>query len=344
MFAKAVRDTAKMLGEQSIPLWWPRYQAHMCTNLSMPAMLGYLMAMMYNPNNVAVEAREQLCDMFGYNLDPNNTKCLTGWGHVTCDGTVANLESLQVDLPLSRPKAMDDSDGLLKIITESFSVRTCQDRVKKFRELSSWELLSLKPKTIMVGKEVLERHFNMDKPAQYVVASTRHYSWPKDDCSWLTVISEILGIGSGNSVSVDVDENARIDVDRLKEPLAKNLAEERPVYFIVAVMDSTEEGAVDPLHKILALRQQFQAKGFSFPVHADAAWGDYFATTLPRGDDLLLTSAHVGSLAGRDGWDEGIVPNLPLQVDTQKDPYSLRFSDSITVDPHKAGTPYPWVP
>ena len=96
-----------MLGQHSIPFWSPRYQAHMCTDLSMPAMLGYLMAMMYNPNNVALEASplstvaeievgEQLCEMFGFNNDPVSTSEPTAWGHVTSGGTVANLESLWV--------------------------------------------------------------------------------------------------------------------------------------------------------------------------------------------------------------------------------------------------------
>jgi hypothetical protein len=104
-------------------------------------------------------------------------------------------------------KAMVDDDGPLNIIPESFSVRTCQGRLAKFRDLSTWELLNLKPKTILdipeqlhdqfgitpdwlqtaldryniqtVGKDALETHFNMDKPGQYFVASTRHYSWPK---------------------------------------------------------------------------------------------------------------------------------------------------------------------
>lgn len=96
-----------MLGRHSIPFWSPRYQAHMCTDLSMPAMLGYMMAMMYNPNNVAIEASpistvaeiqvgEQLCDMFGFVNDPENKSEPTAWGHVTCGGTVANLESIWV--------------------------------------------------------------------------------------------------------------------------------------------------------------------------------------------------------------------------------------------------------
>lgn len=70
----------------------------------MASMLGYFMTMLYNPNNVALEASplstvaeievgEQLCELFGYNIEEGN-EAPTGWGHVTCDGTVANLESI----------------------------------------------------------------------------------------------------------------------------------------------------------------------------------------------------------------------------------------------------------
>lgn len=99
----------------------------MCTDMAMPGLLGYFMTMIYNPNNVTVEASpfttvielragKQLCDMFGYNTepektdlkksnskktsakktDPNETKMPLSWGHITCDGTVANLESIWV--------------------------------------------------------------------------------------------------------------------------------------------------------------------------------------------------------------------------------------------------------
>lgn len=79
----------------------------MCTDMSMPSLLGYFMTMIYNPNNVAIEASplttvaeievgEQLCRLFGYNTDPNRTDVPTGWGHVTSGGTIANLESIWV--------------------------------------------------------------------------------------------------------------------------------------------------------------------------------------------------------------------------------------------------------
>lgn len=73
--------------------------------MSMASLLGYFMTMIYNPNNVALEASplstiaeievgEQLCELFGYNIDEDNQDAPQGWGHVTCGGTVANLESI----------------------------------------------------------------------------------------------------------------------------------------------------------------------------------------------------------------------------------------------------------
>lgn len=71
----------------------------------MPALLGYFMTMLYNPNNVSIEASPlttvaemeaglQLCNLFGYNTDRNNEEFPVAWGHITCGGTVANLESI----------------------------------------------------------------------------------------------------------------------------------------------------------------------------------------------------------------------------------------------------------
>ena len=99
-----------------MPFWSPRYEAHMCTDLTMPSLLGYFMTMLYNPNNVALEASplttvaelkvgEQLCELFGYKIpkhipDKAREHEPMSWGHVTCDGTVANLESIWVGMCL----------------------------------------------------------------------------------------------------------------------------------------------------------------------------------------------------------------------------------------------------
>lgn len=42
------------------------------------------------------------------------------------------------------------------------------------------------------------------------------------------------------------------------------------------------------------------------------------------------------------GEADGFVPDASLRAETQEDLFALRFADSITVDPHKAGyIPYP---
>lgn len=99
---------SSLLPQHSIPFYSPRYMAHMLNDVSMPATLGYLMALMYNPNNVAVEGSpltsiieydvgQQLCSMLGFNVaapDQDARLSATGWGHITCDGSVANMESM----------------------------------------------------------------------------------------------------------------------------------------------------------------------------------------------------------------------------------------------------------
>ncbi|KAI0517404.1 pyridoxal-dependent decarboxylase domain-containing protein [Xylaria bambusicola] len=379
---RTVRKAANILGRSSIPFWSPRYEAHMCTDMSMASLLGYFMTMLYNPNNVAIEASplttvaeievgEQLCELFGYNIDPNNTEAPTAWGHVTCGGLVCprvSKHSLGEGLayqyearnlkfyPLSLRQAFERGQAF-DFLSDSFHVENCQGTRKLFTELSTWELLNLKPSDILelpdrlyqehgisnaftseiltkftiqsTGKDVLERTYQV-KPCQYMLANTRHYSWPKG--------AAIAGLGSDSVIGIPVDLGARVDMRELEKALRKSLEEEQPVLAVVAIIGSTEEGAVDPLSEILALRKQLQAEGLSFLVHADAAWGGYFCSMLPREyrpGDVTNISTDMG-----DG--DGFVPDASLRTKTQEDLYAMRYVDSITVDPHKSGyIPYP---
>lgn len=134
-------------------------------------------------------------------------------------------------------------------------------------------------------------------------------------------------------MEVDVDDDAHIDVALLEEKLEDCCKSKTPVYAVVAIIGSTEEGAVDELDKIVKLRDKMQKKGLSFLIHADAAWGGYFATMLHRGDD---GKPQLGDAK------KGAVPALTLKKQTEKDLLALQHADSITVDPHKAGyVPYP---
>ncbi|RDH36369.1 pyridoxal phosphate-dependent transferase [Aspergillus welwitschiae] len=340
-FSEVVKKIAHLMGQQSIPFWSPRYEGHMCTDMTMPALLGYFMTMLYNPNNVTLEASpfttyaeikagEQLCEMFGYDVDPNASP--RGWGHITADGTIANLESIWV--------------GKLQFLAGKFTIENCQGESKVFDEMTAWELLNLRPDTVLGIPQRLYNHHNisndfLDKvmvdyniqniskseleeefletdvindvkfPFRYMVGKTRHYSWPKG--------AAIAGLGSDFIFKTCLDEK-------------------RPVYGVVAIMGSTEEGAVDNLKEIVKMRDDFKKMGMSFLLHADAAWGGYFATMLPRGKELEQQAENLK----RQTTSKGFVPSLTLKQRTAEDLRALKYVDSITVGPHKAGyVPYP---
>ena len=98
----------KLLNDHSVPFFSPRYSAHMCTDMGLPGIIGYLSTMIFNPNNVAfeaspittvmeLEAGKDMCRMLGYNADevePGEIDRPVGWGHISCDGTIANLEAI----------------------------------------------------------------------------------------------------------------------------------------------------------------------------------------------------------------------------------------------------------
>jgi glutamate/tyrosine decarboxylase-like PLP-dependent enzyme len=93
----------QILRERSVPFWSPRYGAHMTSDPCLPAVLGYIATMMYNPNNISYEGSpvttgieqevgRQLCSRLRFNFNPELGP--VAWGHLTCGGTVANLESI----------------------------------------------------------------------------------------------------------------------------------------------------------------------------------------------------------------------------------------------------------
>lgn len=339
----------------------------------MPALLGYFMTMMYNPNNVVsecsplttiaeLECGNQLCQMFGFNVKPQDELLppgpeVYGWGHIACDGTVANLESIWAArnlkfYPLSLRKAMDKG-GKLEFIGSKFKVNTWSNGVsssKPLTKLTGWELVNLEVPTVLdlpvrlqeefgisssclddalkdlsiqsTGKDSLEKEFDI-KPMKYLIANTKHYSWPKG--------LAITGIGANNLIGIDVDSDGRLDINSFKEHLADCFNNNNAVYAAVSIMGTTEEGAIDPLESILELRDQYRQKGFSFVVHADAAWGGYFASMLDRRYRSPPTVPPGDS-----------IPHVTMRPYATKQFSCLKSVDSITVDPHKAGyAPYP---
>ncbi|KAE8422855.1 PLP-dependent transferase [Aspergillus pseudocaelatus] len=367
------------LREHSVPFFSPRYNAHMSMETSMPSLIGFITGLFQNQNNVALEASpvtsviegdvgKQLCSMLGYRTPPekpvpgaskSENETPYGWGHITCDGSVANLEAIWAArnlkfYPLSLKLAITKTDGNLRFLKDvKFEIEICDGTLKSFSDCSSWELLNLKPSTVLnipkqlykqfgisqtalanaldpysvqtKGKRYLLDEFNVKNEPQVFVTATRHYSWPKG--------AAIAGLGRDNMVDIAVDEDARMCTNDIKEKLNGALAEGRPVYCVVAIIGSTEHGAMDPLGNILEMRREFEKWGMSFVVHCDAAWGGYFASIQRERDHKISTYA---------GNDPAYVPSSCISQYTKDQLNSLQHADSITVDPHKSGyCPYP---
>jgi glutamate/tyrosine decarboxylase-like PLP-dependent enzyme len=113
VFADAWGDYLTRLRD-SYPIHHPRYVAHMLRAPHPVAIAGYFAAMLYNPNNHALEGgpataameKEVVRELVAmFNL-PDETL-----GHLTSSGTVANLEGLFVARELSPDKAIACSAG-----------------------------------------------------------------------------------------------------------------------------------------------------------------------------------------------------------------------------------------
>ena len=128
-----------------------------------------------------------------------------------------------------------------------------------------------------------------------------------------------------------MDSDARIDIEKLDDLLHERLEKKQAVYGVVAVIGSTEEGAVDPLDEVIELRNKYSELGMTFVVHADAAWGGYFASMIRDPPPIL-----------RGPIGDEYVPSITMRDYCVKQFDALKNADSITVDPHKAGyIPYP---
>jgi glutamate/tyrosine decarboxylase-like PLP-dependent enzyme len=360
----------------SIPLASYRNQSHMYWDVTMPAALGYFTGMLYNQNNVTVEASpvttflemlvgDDLCTMLGYAI-PSADEVASGaprpWGHITCDGSVANLESMWSArnlkyFPVSVAAALRHESELKA--ARDIEVELSSGEKARLIDLDDWSLLNLDVDTIldlsirMVRDHAITTHVLDDALANYILQnlgfpsfnerflqdrrhhipailapSTAHYSWPK--------AAALLGIGAHGVRSVHVDLDARMDPRELRRLLDACLETQTPVVQVVAVIGSTEESAVDPLADIVELRDEYRREGLTFALHADGAWGGYFASML-RPDPYADASGGDGAPAGREP-----IPELPMSRHVTRQYAALGLADTITVDPHKAGyIPYP---
>ena len=350
---------------------------HMLWDTTLPGILGYFAALLYNQNNVAAEASpvttllemyvgNELCKMLGYTINPigqvsfqSQNQQVTGWGHITCDGSIANLEGLWMARNLKfypvSVRAAIRNDKLLAGC-QNFQVTVLNGESVSLLAMEDWTLVNLPIEEILTIPDKIASQYQIDitdvsnainnytvqsigyhdvlstylpgifhTPVSFCTA-TRHYSWPKG--------AAILGIGANNMISIPVDKKARMDLHALKEMLDNCVAKKIPVMNVVAILGTTEESAVDPLKELLSLREVYRKKGLEFAIHVDAAWGGYYKTMLNDSyqDDPSFFK-HISN-------DKMIA--LPMSQYVTEQYQVLQMADSITVDPHKSGyVPYP---
>ncbi|GJJ10573.1 hypothetical protein Clacol_004800 [Clathrus columnatus] len=246
--------------------------------------------------------------------------------------------------PISLQNAMF-FDSRLNSVRKSFKVVNCQGCEKLFKYLSTWELLNLRASTILdipnrlrnlygisdstlsdimsrysvqsLGKEYLERQRSISTPG-YVYSTARHYSWPKG--------LDLTGIGFRNAIEVKLDAMARMSLDSLKCQLNKCIAKKRAIYAVMVILGTTEQGVVEPLDEVLALRDEMEKKhGFTFLIHVDAAWGGYFASMLRHPEPTGI------------GNENEYRASILLHPQVIKQLNSMSGADTITIDPHKSG-------
>ena len=328
--------------KRSVPFHSPRYLGHMVSDLALPGLTAHWLALPYNPNNVSEDAAPvtidlelraglQLARMLGYPDDPAREDC--AFGYLTSGGTVANFQALRLALALKAfpvallavaPPGMElpADDWTAFNLSPRAATQLWQDWQCWLAGLAptarrSWQRRLRGARLESLGMVEFFRQHPQLSPPVVLAPVTAHYSWSKG--------MKLLGLGGEQLLHVP-ENGMRLDAAELARMLDELREERRPVLMTVAVLGSTEFGTIDPVHEVLACRQRAEHDGFSFSVHADAAWGGYLASLFRGPDGTLRPLPEMRA-------EFGFFPS----ADTHAAIAALADSDSITVDPHKLG-------
>jgi len=387
MSARLRDELSQILAElkRAAPLYSPRQVAHIVSDPSLPAFVGYFAGLLYNQNNVVAEVspetvREErayfkaLAEMVGYPTflpetlprDARTRRSAYSWGHLCSGGTVANLEALWIArnirlYPLAVRLVAEQTDEFASFA--DLEVTTAERERAPLRTLSTWRLSNLPidaitdlhlrikatlgdgppqrahdfqealPSVRKAGLASFLLQYNRAFPndparlPKVLISQATHYCWQKN--------MDLVGLGGDALEHLPVDDRIRLDPDALRERLHECIENEQPVLGVVSIAGTTEEGAIDPLHEIEAVRDEVGNDGLTFWHHCDAAFGGFFSSLLPKTDDgdFVPPEDLDDDLAGSDG----LLPTDDVEALT-----TLAETDSITIDPHKFGyVPYP---
>lgn len=305
------------------PTHTPRYIGHMKAEISLPALFGWLAAMLHNPNNTSQEASRvgsvieaeavaMLARMLGY--DPDQAQ-----GHFTSGGTVANFEAVwraryRLDHWLSLGLHVAETTG--RPLDIFAAAHMGWDR---FREL--WDEYGLTDATLRRYSAAagnpgeiwarISRAAGVNYRGPVLLApGTKHYSWLK--------AANVFGLGEGSLWNVALDAEGRLDVDDLDTLIRKARWQGRPVLMAVSVAGTTETSEIDPIDSVHARLEAWEREeGAHIWRHVDAAYGGFLCAISRGPDETALSPSSAVALR------------------------AIGKADSVTIDPHKLGyVPY----
>ncbi|RMD86727.1 MAG: hypothetical protein D6808_02675, partial [Candidatus Dadabacteria bacterium] len=216
--------------QNEVPSFSPRYIGHMVSEISIPALLGYITTILYNPNNISEEVsrvgmkieREAICDlMIMLGVNPEKAR-----GHFTSGGTVANIEGLvRARARLARWIAAGLVAGRGEYKTLSEAAHQGWERydsvVAEKGEEAIRKMHFLHSNPYGVAKEI-EKRFGISYMGPVVLApETKHYSWPKGIL--------LLGLGADAFWPISLDKYGKLSIPDLKRQTDKALKENRPI-------------------------------------------------------------------------------------------------------------------
>ncbi len=307
--------------EDEVPSFSPRYIGHMLTEISLPALLGHIITLLHNPNNISgevsniglaieKEAVGALIEMLGYNPEK-------AYGHFTSGGTVANIEgAMRARSRLYKwvaVAAAAKEKGLFK----GDVIEASQLGWDRYYELCDsitesdfipFHLLESNP---FIASRELSRVFETEwLGSVMLVPSNKHYSWVK--------AAQVLGLGQEAFWAVSTDHEGRMCTEDLKNKLLKTRKELRPVMMVVSVAGTTELGEFDPVDKIQDIINECCNNTWH---HVDAAYGGFFATLMHETDGEVIKPV--------------------LEKPVRDALLAIKKATSVTIDPHKLGyVPY----
>jgi glutamate/tyrosine decarboxylase-like PLP-dependent enzyme len=303
-----------------IPTFTPRYIGHMQTDISLPALMGHIVTLLHNPNNITGEASRvgieiedeaihDLAAMHGYNPD-------RAVGHFTSGGTVANFEgAVRARARMARWLALGAiarTQG--KELSLFEAAHMGWDQYDEFYEwldtnddtLSPYHILKENPlKVAQRYREIFDHPYH---GPVVLVPENKHYSWQK--------AVKLLGLGEEAFWPVALDERGRQDVSHLKQMIEKAHAQHRPVMMVVSVAGTTELGDFDPVDQVTELLEEYAQQGIHIWHHVDGAYGGFFCSLRNKESEYVSDQMQAALNA-------------------------IGKSNSLTVDPHKLGyVPY----